>query len=73
MKLFWRFIRTDIKKSKRNFALFGLPAGAAGTLTVQRTLAHGPRMGILTGLGASVADCFYAVVGAFGWTWISVF
>lgn len=23
MKLFWRFIRTDIKKSKRNFALFG--------------------------------------------------
>lgn len=35
--------------------------------------AHGPRMGILTGLGASAADCFYAVVGAFGWTWISVF
>lgn len=29
--------------------------------------------GILTGLGASAADCFYAVVGAFGWTWISVF
>ena len=24
-------------------------------------------------VGASVADCFYAVVGAFGWTWISVF
>ena len=23
MKLFWRFIRTDIKKSKRNYALFG--------------------------------------------------
>ena len=23
--------------------------------------------GILTGLGASAADCFYAVVGAFGW------
>lgn len=48
--------------------LFGLPVGAVGALTVQRTLAHGPRMGILTGLGSSVADCFYAVVGAFGWT-----
>lgn len=35
--------------------------------------AYGPRMGILTGLGASAADCFYAVVGAFGWTGISVF
>ena len=23
MKLFWRFIRTDVKKSKRNFVLFG--------------------------------------------------
>lgn len=30
--------------------------GRRETLTVQRTLAHGPRMGILTGLGASVAD-----------------
>lgn len=35
--------------------------------------AHGPAYGILTELGASAADCFYAVVGAFGWTWISVF
>lgn len=41
--------------------------------TVQRTLRPWAAYGILTELGASAADCFYAVVGAFGWTWISVF
>ena len=66
-------MESDLLKGICIGLLFGLPAGAAGALTVQRTLAHGPRMGILTGLGASAADCFYAVVGAFGWTLISVF
>lgn len=51
--------------------LFGLPVGAVGALTVQRNLAYGSRMGILTGLGLSLADCFYAVVGALGLTLIS--
>lgn len=51
--------------------LFGLPAGAVGAMTVQRTLAHGPRVGILTGMGSSVADCLYACVGAFGLTFLS--
>ena len=41
--------------------------------TVQRTLRPWAASGSLTELGASAADCFYAVVGAFGWTWISVF
>lgn len=67
-------MESDLLKGICVGLLFGLLAGAAGAaLTVQRTLVHGPRMGILTGLGASAADCFYAVVGAFGWTWISVF
>jgi len=53
--------------------LFGLPAGAVGAMTVQRTLAHGPRVGILTGMGSSAADCLYACVGAFGLTFLSDF
>lgn len=53
--------------------VFGLPVGAVGTLTVQRTFSHGTKAGLLTGLGSSVADCFYACVGAFGLTLISDF
>ncbi len=53
--------------------LFGVPAGAVGAMTVQRTLQAGPRAGLLTGLGSSVADCFYACVGVFGLTLISDF
>ena len=53
--------------------LFGLPAGAVGALTVQRTLRHGPRAGLLTGLGSSAADCCYASLGAFGLTIVSDF
>lgn len=33
----------------------------------------GVSAGLLTGLGSSVADCFYACVGAFGLTLISDF
>lgn len=51
--------------------LFGLPVGTVGALTVQRTLAGGVKAGLLTGLGSSVADCFYACVGVFGLTMIS--
>lgn len=53
--------------------LFGLPVGAVGALTVQRTFSHGVKAGLLTGLGSSVADCFYACVGVFGFTMISDF
>ena len=53
--------------------LFGLPVGAVGALTVQRTWSLGVKAGLLTGLGSSVADCFYACVGAFGLTLISDF
>lgn len=53
--------------------IFGVPAGAVGTMTVQRTLNYGMKAGLLTGLGSSVADCLYACVGAFGFTLISDF
>ena len=53
--------------------LFGLPVGAVGALTVQRAWGFGVKAGLLTGLGSSVADCFYACVGAFGLTLISDF
>lgn len=53
--------------------LFGLPVGAVGTMTVQRTWSFGFKAGLLTGLGSSVADCLYAIVGAFGLTLISNF
>lgn len=53
--------------------LFGIPAGAVGAMTAQRTWHDGGRAGLLTGLGSSAADCFYACVGAFGLTFISDF
>ena len=53
--------------------LFGLPVGAVGTMTVQRTLSSGIKAGLFTGLGSSVADCFYAAVGVFGIKLISDF
>lgn len=53
--------------------LFGLPIGAVGTMTVRHTWNSGIKAGLFTGLGSSVADCFYAVIGAFGITFISDF
>lgn len=53
--------------------LFGLPAGAVGALTVQRTLHSGAKAGLFTGLGSSAADCLYASIGVFGLTFISDF
>ena len=53
--------------------LFGLPVGAIGALTVQRTWSLGVKAGLLTGLGSSMADCFYACAPAFGLTLISDF
>lgn len=51
--------------------LFGIPAGAVGAMTVQRTWNYGIKAGLLTGLGSSVVDCIYACIGAFGLTVIS--
>lgn len=53
--------------------VFGVPAGAIGALTIQRSLAHGFWAGLLTGLGSSAADVLYACIGVFGLTVISDF
>lgn len=42
------------------------PVGPIGLLTIQRTLAQGPRAGLATGLGAAAADTCYGALGAFG-------
>lgn len=46
------------------------PVGPIGLLTIQRSLEHGPRAGLATGLGAAVADAVYGAVGAFGVAWL---
>ncbi len=53
--------------------LFGIPAGAIGALSIQRTIARGFRSGFLTGLGCSAADLLYACACAFGVTVIANF
>ena len=53
--------------------IFGVPAGAIGALTIQRTLNGGFPAGLATGLGSSAADLLYACVGAFGMTLVSGF
>ncbi len=53
--------------------IFGVPAGAIGALTIQRTLERGFLAGLLTGLGSSAADLLYSAVGIFGIAVISDF
>ncbi len=51
--------------------LFGIPAGAVGVMTIQRTISYGTKAGLLTGLGSSAADCLYTCMAAFGLTFLS--
>lgn len=53
--------------------IFGVPAGAIGALTIQRTLNGGFSAGLVTGLGSSAADLLYACAGVFGVTLVSDF
>lgn len=45
--------------------LVSAPMGPTGILVIQRTLNKGRLPGLLTGLGASLSDFFYAVVSVF--------
>ena len=49
------------------------PVGPIALLCVQRTLSHGKLAGLLSGLGAAVADALYGTLAAFGVTVISSF
>lgn len=46
------------------------PVGPIGLLTIQRSLDHGPRAGLATGLGAAAADAVYGALGAYGVRWL---
>lgn len=47
------------------------PVGAMGVLCMQRTLARGWRLGMITGLGIATADGIYAAIAAFGMSVLS--
>lgn len=53
--------------------IFGVPAGAIGALTIQRTLNGSFWAGLTTGLGSAAADLLYACAGVFGITLVSEF
>ena len=46
------------------------PVGPIGLLTIQRSLEHGSRAGLATGLGAAAADAVYGAIGAYGVSWL---
>lgn len=47
------------------------PVGPIGLLCIQRTLAHGRLVGLVTGLGAATADAVYGAIAALGVTVIA--
>ncbi len=47
------------------------PVGPIGVLCIRRTLQFGRFSGFFSGLGAAVADSFYAGIAAFGLTFVS--
>ena len=64
-----------------NFIIKGLligfsiaaPVGPIGVLCIRRSVAHGGRSGLVTGLGAATADAVYGCIAGFGLTAISNF
>lgn len=54
------------------FAL-AVPVGPVGILCVRRTLAHGERYGLVTGLSGAFCDMAISIVAAFGVTLVSDF
>ncbi|MGV3754353.1 MAG: LysE family translocator [Verrucomicrobiota bacterium] len=49
------------------------PVGPIGVLCIRRSLADGPRAGLVVGMGAATADAAYGCVAGFGLTAISSF
>src|SRR5277367_3217893 len=47
------------------------PVGPIGVLCIQRSLHDGFKMGLMTGMGAALADGFYGLVAGLGLTAIS--
>lgn len=53
--------------------LLAAPVGPVGVLCAQRSLTHGRLAGLISGLGAALADTFFGLVAAFGLSVISNF
>lgn len=49
------------------------PVGPIGVLCIRRSLADGPRAGLVVGLGAATADAAYGCIAGFGLTAVSSF
>lgn len=49
------------------------PVGPIGILCIRRTLQYGRFSGLFSGLGAALADTIYAIIAAFGLTFVSDF
>lgn len=49
------------------------PVGPINILCIRRSLNHGMKTGLLTGLGAAIADTFFGAVAAFSLTQVSDF
>lgn len=66
------FIETFLKGIAAGL-LIAAPVGPVGVLCVHRTLAAGRVHGLVSGLGAAVADALFAAVVAFGLGFVSEF
>lgn len=53
--------------------LVSIPMGPIGVLCVQRTIHQGRRAGLISGLGAAVADSSFAFIAGFGLTFLTDF
>lgn len=65
MEIFWKAFVAGF--------LIAAPVGAVGVLCIQRTLLSGLRSGLMTGLGAAIADTIYGSIAAFGMVFITSF
>jgi threonine/homoserine/homoserine lactone efflux protein len=48
-----------------------VPVGPINLMCIQRTVQHGFWSGVATGIGAAAGDGLFAVIGAFGITWLT--
>jgi threonine/homoserine/homoserine lactone efflux protein len=48
--------------------VIALPVGPVGVLCVRRTLFQGPSFGLVSGLGAAIADTIFGIIAGFGLT-----
>ena len=51
--------------------IISAPIGPVGVLCIQRTVNNGRLSGIVSGIGAAVGDSIFAIIAAFGLTFIS--